>query len=57
MSPPLCTSGPELVLSQSVVNFNVINVGETCTKPLHITNVSGADAFYQVSSTQTSKVK
>ena len=47
-----CWPGPELVLSQSMVNFNVINVGEISTKPLHITNVSDADSFYQVSSTQ-----
>jgi len=54
----LCViSGPELVLSQSLVNFNVLNVGETSTKPIHITNVSDADAVYQVSSTQATALQ
>jgi len=42
-------SGPELVLSQCIVNFNVLDVDETATKAIDITNVSDADAFYQVS--------
>ena len=40
--------GPELKLSQSLVNFNVIDVGKTATKALDITNISDADACYQV---------
>ena len=40
------------MLSQNLVNFHVLNVGQTAMKPIDITNESDADAVYQVSLAQ-----
>jgi hypothetical protein len=40
-------SGPKVSLSVNLINFSLINVGESATKTLEITNQSDAVTHYQ----------